>query len=399
MPRMESIPAELKELLDGGPLAPVPNPYPLYARLRRDAPVLDLARPDAERRNWLFTRYDDVRDALRDEQTFSSRVNSRLAGLVMGRTVIEMDGPEHLKHRNLITPVLAPRALRGDFPKFVEQLANEIVDGFAKTGACDLVPDFTFLYPLRVFVEILGLPPDEVARFHGLAVDMSMIAKDPGRAFNASKQLAEYLTPLVARRRADPADDLLSVLATTEVEGERMTDDEVVSFLRLLISAGADTTYHLLGSMLAVLLRDPPLLERLSAERDRIDDFVRETLRFETPVSTIPREVLVDTEVCGVPIRAGDDVLLHLGSANRDETHYPEPDRFDLDRDSGDHLAFGIGKHFCAGSRLALLEARVGLEVVLDRLADLKLDPGHPAEVIGFAFRGPESLPVHFRAA
>ncbi|MEE2663396.1 MAG: cytochrome P450 [Myxococcota bacterium] len=396
---MKSIPVELKALLDGGPLAPVPNPYPLYARLRREAPVLDLAKPEAERRNWLVTRHDDVRDALRDEQTFSSRVNARQAGLVMGRTVIEMDGGEHLKHRNLITPALAPRALRGDFPKFVEQLANEIVDRFADAGTCDLVPDFTFLYPLRVFVEILGLPPDEVPRFHQLAVDMSMIAKDPGRAFEASKQLAAYLTPLVARRRADPADDLLSVLATVEVEGERMTDDEVVSFLRLLVSAGADTTYHLLGSMLAVLLRDPELLERLSGERQRIDDFVRETLRFETPVSTIPREALVDCELAGVPIRAGDDVLLHLGSANRDEEHYPEPDRFDLDRDTSDHLAFGIGKHFCAGSRLALLEARVGLEVVLDRLADLKLAPGRPAEVIGFAFRGPATLPVHFRAA
>ena len=178
-----------------------------------------------------------------------------------------------------------------------------------------------------------------------------------------------------------------------------MTDEEVVSFLRLLISAGADTTYHLLGSMLAVLLRDPELLERLRSDRGRIDDFVRETLRFETPVSTIPREALVDSELGGVPIQAGDDVLLQLGSANRDETHYPEPDRFDLDRDTSDHLAFGIGKHFCAGSRLALLEARVGLEVVLDRLEDLRLSPGQSAEIIGFAFRGPATLPVAFRAA
>jgi len=396
---MGSIPGELEALLAGGPLAPVPNPYPLYARLRRESPVIDLAKPEAERRNWLVTRYDDVRDALRDEQIFSSRVNARQAGLVMGRTVIEMDGSEHLKHRNLVTPALAPRALRGDFPKFVEQLANEIVDRFAAAGTCDLVPDFTFLYPLRVFVEILGLPPDEVPRFHQLAVDMSMIAKDPGRAFAASKQLAEYLTPLVARPRAAPAGDQLSVHATSEVQGERMTDEEVVSFLRLLISAGADTTYHLLGSMLAVLLRDPELLERLRSDRGRIDDFVRETLRFETPVSTIPREALVDSELGGVPIQAGDDVLLQLGSANRDETHYPEPDRFDLDRDTSDHLAFGIGKHFCAGSRLALLEARVGLEVVLDRLEDLRLSPGQSAEIIGFAFRGPATLPVAFRAA
>jgi cytochrome P450 len=396
---MDAMPNELRALLDGGPFAPIPDPYPLYARLRREAPVFDIARPDAERRNWLITRYDDVRAVLRDEHTFSSRVNSRGAGLVMGRTIIEMDGREHLKHRNLVTPALAPRALRGDFPKFVEQLAGEIVDRFASDGACDLVPDFTFLYPLRVFVEILGLPPDEVAYFHTLAADLALIAKDPGKAFAASQELAAYLGPLVERRRCEPAGDLLSVLATSEVDGERMTDEEVVSFLRLLVSAGAETTYHLLGSMLAVLLRDPALLERISAEPERIDDFVRETLRYESPVSTIPREVTVDSEIAGVKLRAGDDVLCHLGSANRDEAHYPDPDRFDFERDSSDHLAFGIGKHFCAGSRLALLEARVGLQVVLDRLADLQLDPGQPAQVIGFAFRGPASLPVHFEAA
>jgi len=396
---MQSLRAQLRTLLDGGPFAPVPDPYPLYARLRSEAPAYDLAANDAPRRNWLITRYDDVRRALRDESLFSNRVNSRGAGLVMGRTIIEMDGAEHLKHRNLITPALAPRALRGDFPAFVEGIAHDIVDRFAKQGRCDLVPDFTFLYPLRVFVEILGLPPEEVPRFHALAADLALIAKDPGRAIEASKQLAEYLTPVVALRRREPADDLLSVLATTEVDGEQMTDEEVVSFLRLLVSAGAETTYHLLGSMLAVLMREPTLLEQLSAERHRIDDFVLETLRFESPVSTIPREALRDCEIAGQKIAAGDDVLLLIGSANRDDAHYPDPDRFDLERDSSDHLAFGIGKHFCAGSRLALLEARVGLEVVLDRLGELQLEGSDPAEIIGFAFRGPATLPVRFEAA
>jgi cytochrome P450 len=396
---MEAMPDELRALLEGGPFAPIPDPYPLYARLRREAPAIDVARPDAERRNWLITRYDDARHVLRNERLFSSRVNARGAGLVMGRTIIEMDGPEHLKHRNLVTPALAPRALRGDFPAFVERMANEIVDRFAARGACDLVPDFTFLYPLRVFVEILGLPPDEVARFHALAVDLALIAQDPGKAFEASRLLAEYLTPLVAQRREQPHDDLLSKLATSEVEGEQMTVEEVVSFLRLLVSAGADTTYHLLGSMLTVLMRDPELLERIRSERHRIPDFVAETLRYESPVSTLPREVMEDTEIAGVRLRKGDDVIVHVGSANRDERHYEDPDRFDLDRDTSDHLAFGIGKHYCAGSRLALLEARVGLSVVLDRLDELELDRGSKAEVIGFAFRGPRTLPVHFKAA
>lgn len=395
---MMELDQELKELVGGGPLSPVANPYPLYSQLRRRAPVHSLTGAHGLDKTWLVTRYEDARAVLRDAERFSSRVNARGAGLVMGRTIIEMDGTEHLKHRNLITPALAPRSLRGDFSERVRAIAHEIVDDFAGRGHCDLVPEFTFLFPLTVFVEILGLPADEVERFHHLAVDLSLIARDPGRAFEASKQLAEYLTPLVARRRLEPADDLLSVLATSEIDGERMTGEEVVSFLRLLVSAGADTTYHLLGSMLAVGLRDPELLERISSERERIEDYVSETLRYESPVSTIPREVNVDTRLGDVTLTAGEDVLVHLGSANRDEAHYADPDRFDLDRDTSDHLGFGIGRHFCAGSRLALLEARIGFEVLLDRLPGLRLDPGEPADIIGFAFRGPTRLPVSFRA-
>jgi len=394
---MTDLALEVKRLVSGGPFAPIADPYALYAQLRKEAPLYDLGTVYGKTRTWLVTRYDDVRTALRDADRFSSRANSRGAGLVMGRTIIEMDGPEHLKHRNLITPALAPRSLRGDFPGRVREIAEEIVDGFASVGRCDLVPDFTFVYPMRVFVEILGLPPDEVERFHHLAVDLALIARDPGRAFEASKELADYLGPLVARRRNEPSDDLLSVLATSEIDGERMSDEEVVSFLRLLVSAGADTTYHLLGSMLAVALRRPEILERISAERGCIDDFMRETLRYESPISTIPREVTVDGKLGGASVAAGDDILCHLGSANRDEAHFDAPDHFDLERDSSDHLAFGISRHFCAGSRLALLEARVGLEVLLDRLADLRLDPGESAEIFGFAFRGPTRLPVRFR--
>ena len=187
--------------------------------------------------------------------------------------------------------------------------------------------------------------------------------------------------------------------AASEIDGERMTDQEVVNFLRLLVSAGADTTYHLLGSMIALALRDPALLERISSDRERIDDYILETLRYESPIATIPREVMADTQLGGVDLSAGDDVLVHLGSANRDGAHYAEPDRFDLDRDSSDHLGFGIGRHFCAGSRLALLEARVGFDVLLERLDDLRLAAGQSAEIVGFAFRGPTKLPVTFRAS
>ena len=149
--------------------------------------------------------------------------------------------------------------------------------------------------------------------------------------------------------------------------------------------------------MLWLLLQRPALRERLLAERDRIDDFVLETLRYESPVATIPREATVDLEIREQPIAAGDELLTLLGSANRDELHYPDADVFDLDRRPDDHLAFGIGKHFCAGSRLALLEARVGCNAILDRLPELEAAAGESSHVIGFAFRGPDRLPVRFR--
>ena len=396
---MSDLRHEMEQVVGRGPFSPVSDPYPLYARLREEAPVCDVTGMYGTGRTWFVTRYEDVRTVLRDPEAFSSRVNSRGVGRVLGRTIIEMDGPEHLKHRNLVTPALAPRALRGDFPKLVREIAHEIVDRFAAQGQCDLVPDFTFIFPLRVFVEILGLPVDQVEPIHHLTVDLSLSGQDPERAIRASEKLAEGLLPLVAERRTNPSDDLMSVLAASEIDGERMTDQEVVNFLRLLVSAGADTTYHLLGSMIALALRDPALLERISSDRERIDDYILETLRYESPIATIPREVMADTQLGGVHLSAGDDVLVHLGSANRDGAHYAEPDRFDLDRDSSDHLGFGIGRHFCAGSRLALLEARVGFDVLLERLDDLRLAAGQSAEIVGFAFRGPTKLPVTFRAS
>ena len=385
---------EFQTLMRMGPMAEVANPYPLFRRMRDADPVARLDRPGAPM--YAVMRNADASRVLRDPDTFGSGVNARSTGLVLGPTIIQMDGPEHILHRRLITPAMAPGALRGDFPGLVEKLAHEIIDPFAAVGEADLVPDFTFLFPLRVFVEILGLPAADIENFHRLAVDLTLIAKDPGRAMAASAAMAEALEPEIARKRAAPENDLLSSLAVAEVDGQRLSDEEVVSFLRLLVIAGAETTYHLLGSALHVLLERPDLLAELRADPARIDPFLQETLRYESPISTLMREVRHDTEIGGVPVAAGSDLVVHVGSANRDEARYAEPDAFEIDRDNRDHLAFGLGTHFCAGSRLALLEARVGLRVLLERLAGLEVAPDRRSRVIGFAFRGPDTLPVRF---
>jgi cytochrome P450 len=395
---MTSRPIALDALFGGSLTSPVRDPHSVYRRLRRESPVLPISLGD--QRGFLLTRYDDVKEALRGDGAFSNRSNARAIGIVMGRTIIEMDGPEHLKHRNLVTPALAPRALKGDFPKRVREIADRLIDSFATRGEADLVREFTFDFPLRVFGEILGLPESELAAFHPLAIDLTRVADDPGKGLAASRALRDLLLPLVDRARSAPGDDLIGRLAQARVDGEMLSDLEVVSFLRLLVSAGAETTYHLMGSVLFALLDRRDLLERLVVERGLLRAVIDETLRWESPIQIVTRETLGDVELGDALLPAGSTIIVGIGSANRDEARFADPERFDPFReDVGEHLSFGFGRHFCAGSRLAYLEAEIGLEALLDRLGDrLAWAPGAAAAVVGVAFRGPDRLPVRFGA-
>jgi cytochrome P450 len=298
-----------------------------------------------------------------------------------------------------VTPALAPRALRGDFPALVEGIAHQLIDGFAGRGSADLRSDFTFEYPLRAFVEILGLPGKDVRTFHDWAVQLTEASRDFPAGTAAAQKMLDYLMPLVERKRVEGGDDLISRLARAEVDGQRLADREVVSFLRLLVVAGAETTYHLLGNCLVALLRDAALLERVRRDRSLVPALIHEILRWEAPIATVAREALEDAEIGGVPVAKGTMVMAHLGSANRDERRFSDPDVVDIDREDKEHIAFGFGKHYCAGSRLALLEAEVGLNALLDRLPGLAAQADEPFQVVGFAFRGPDRLPVAFDAA
>jgi cytochrome P450 len=391
-PVADLLPLTVPELIRAGPMAPVANPYPLYARARHETPVVEIW-PGV---SYFVSRYDDVLAILRDHELYSSRSNiERGIGIVIGRTLIGMDGHEHLKHRGLITPSLAPRSLRGAFPGIVESIAETVIDSFAQRGTADLVADFTYVYPLRVFTEILGLPPENVRTFHDWAVALSGVAVDPGRGFAAVKHMTDALAPLVQEKRALRKNDLISELAAASIEGEKLTDPEVISFLFLLVLAGAETTYHLLGSALLAMLHDPALLASVRADRSRIAAVLEETLRWESPIQILSRMPNEDVEIAGTRIERGRELVLGIGSANRDETHFPDPDRFDIDRQGESHLAFGLGRHYCAGSRLAILEATVAINALLDRFGDLHLDPREiPPRITGVAFRGPEHLRV-----
>ncbi|MEM9174666.1 MAG: cytochrome P450 [Myxococcota bacterium] len=402
----------IEAMMAQGPNAPIEDPYTLYARARREAPVARLA--GVERPTFLFTRHADVRAALRDPARFSSASNGdRGIALVIGRTVVGMDGEEHLRHRALITPAVAPRALRGAFAERVERIADALIDPLAQAGRADLVRDFAFLYPIRVFVEPLGLPPEDVERFHHWSIDLTGIAKDPARGFAAATAIRAYLEPIITERRKALGDDILSTLIRSEVpvpgkdETARLGDDQIANFLMLLIMAGAETTYHLLGSTLFALLSHPAALDAVRAAPDRIPLAIDETLRWESPVQIVTRELTADVEIAGVRIAKGSDAILGIGPANRDPEVFADPDRFDLERFAPDaksadgagveHIAFGFGRHYCAGSRLALLEAETGLRRLLARLPNLRFDTeARPARMGGFAFRSPDHLPVRF---
>lgn len=386
--------ATTQQLFGGSMMSPIPDPYPVYRRLRDEQPVIALDTMMGIIH--MVTRYDDIAMILRDQRRFSSRGNARGIGLVMGRTLLEMDGVEHVRHRNLISPFFSPLSMRSSMPPVVEEIVHDLIDGFAGDGCADLVKQFTFVFPMRVIAHIIGVPIEDYAQFHHMALDLISMGDDPERAFAASRSLVEYLTPLLERRRAEPTEDLLSKLLHAEIDGQRLSDEEVINFLRLLLPAGADTTYRLSGTCLHVLLTQPEVREAVLADRGKIDSLIEEVLRWESPVQFVSRETTETVVVSGHEIPAAALLSVTIGSANRDERKFADPDRFDLERRNADHLGFGFGQHFCAGSHLARLETRTALNALLDRLPNLRLRADEPSRIVGLAFRSPDRLPVVF---
>jgi cytochrome P450 len=366
----------------------------MFAEMRRTNPVAHVAMMNRE--SYVLTRYDDVWSVLRDGDTYSSRANAEV-GKFMGRTIIEMDGKEHTRHRALISSIFTAKAIDALQP-VIESLAHGRLDAFAAAGRADLVTDLTTVFPVQVIAHIVGVPPGDYARFMRWSLDLIAFSKDPQRGRQASATLHDYLLPIVQRRRAEPCGDVISKLVTGAVDGVGLTDDEVISFLRLLMPAGAETTSRLMGSMFFALLTERESgFERVRADRSLVPWAIEETLRWETPVLFVARQATRPAVIGGVDVPVGMVVSAVIASGNRDESHYADPDRFDLDRRADDHLSFGFGRHFCLGYHLAKMEARIALAAVLDRLPELRLDPNaDPPRITGLAFRSPQALPVRF---
>jgi len=375
------------------------QPYPMWARARAECPVMRSEGQFDSRPTYHVTTQGDVERVLRDSRTFSSSINGEVIGQYMGELILAMDGDEHKQYRSLVSHAFRASALARWDSDLVAPIMTGLLDAIGPLGRADLVRDITAQYPVQVICGIVGVPIEDHEQFVRWSEEINTGPLAPERGMAASRAMRAYLEPIVAERRRNPIGDLLSELVTAEIDGQRLTDEKIYGFLRLLLPAGAETTFRVMGSALLALLTHPDELERVRADRDLMPAVIEETLRWETSVTMVSRVTTTDTEVSGCPIPAGSPVAVITGSANHDESRYPDAETWRLDREQQPHLAFGWGPHLCLGMHLARLELTAGLNLVLDRLPGLRLDPDAPAPVIqGLAFRGPDALPVLFDA-
>ena len=385
------------------------DPYPKIAALRAQASVVpgdyrvvmglypDITHPP-EAAHFMVLRYEEVAKALLSPQIFSNKAYTFNLGASFGRSVSTMDAPEHAQFRRIFQKVFLPQYIKQWGSKIVDPVVNELMDGFIHAGRADLIKQFTLHYPFGVIYRQLALPVDEGKVFHKLAVAQTLISIDREHGIEASDKLGEYFPKLIDARRAEPGDDLVSLLVRTEVDGEYLPEDVLVSFFRQLINAAGDTTYRGTSVLLTKLLQNPDQLEALRNDRSLIPNAIEEALRFDGPVIEQARWAAVDSELGGVKIPAGSIVHVIAGSANRDSAKFSDPDRFDIHRSNASrHFSFAGGPHICIGQHLARIEMTRALTAILDRLPNLRLDPGMPApQIKGAMMRVPHHLHVLF---
>jgi cytochrome P450 len=374
------------------------QPYDEWATIRRsDCPVAATTPPYDPRPNFQVASYRDAEAVLRDGETFSSAINAEHIGQFMGELILAMDGQEHRKYRNLVAKAFRASQLEQWDETLVRPAIDRLLDEIVPLGRADLVASVTSRYPVEVICGIVGVPLEDAAQFATWAEQVNTGPLAPAQGHAASQAMVDYLRPIVEARRERPTADLISDLVHAEIDGERLTDAKIYGFLRLLLPAGAETTFRVMGNCLVALLTHPDAMAAVLADRSLVAEVIEETLRWETSVTMVSRVAAHDTEVSGCPIPAGSPVHVLTGSADRDERRWDEPHEWRLGRPHQHHLAFGTGQHQCLGMHLARLELGVGLDRILDRLPGLRLDPdADPPLIEGYAFRGPRSLSVRF---
>ncbi|MGV0717180.1 cytochrome P450 [Mycolicibacterium sp. XJ662] len=379
-------------------------PYDAFRELRRHAPVA--WHPYKNNGFYAVTGYDEVLAVSRDSTTWSSQaagvffdVPGPEAQYQLSLMMLTMDPPRHTQLRSLVSTGFTPRQV-ARLHDHVTEMAREIVDAVVERGECDFVYDIAGALPSFVIAELLGIPLADGRRLYELTEIMNSGAvgdiHDQTHVLDAQMQMFQYGTELAARKRAEPADDIATSLLRAEVDGESLTDLEFNMFFLLLINAGGDTTRNLVAAGILALLDHPAEQARLAADPSLLPTAIEELLRYTSPVTVFLRTATKDTELGGIPIKAGERVAMFYPSANRDERHFADPDRLDIGRAPNPHLAFGGGgTHFCLGANLARVEASAIIPEVLSRMPDLEL-AGPVQRVRSNLMNGIHEMPVRF---
>ncbi|MDJ0869244.1 MAG: cytochrome P450 [Myxococcota bacterium] len=377
------------------------DPYPIYARLRAEAPVYRNEKLGF----WALSRHADVHAGFKDARRFSSAEGVSLdrgashPGASATMSFLAMDPPRHTRMRALVSRGFTPRRV-ADLEPRVREIAIQHLERFVDAGRCEFVGDFAGRLPMDVISEMLGVPEADRADLRtwaDLVVHREEGSTDvPPGALEAAAKLLSYFAALVEDRRKQSRDDLTGALLAAEIDGDRLSDREVIGFLFLMIIAGNETTTKLLANALYWLWRHPAERDKVRRDPSLIPRWVEETLRFDNSTQALARTVTEDVELHGEKLRAGDRLVLLVGSANRDERVFPDADQYDIERDTRASLSFGYGTHFCLGAALARLEARVALEEVWRRMADYEVRPDGIERVHSVNVRGFAALPLEF---
>lgn len=378
--------------------------YPELARLRALGSVheIDLrvhfgTMPDQglkDLRKFAVLGYDDVVTVMGDPALFSNRIYERNLGLAFGQSITLLDPPEHRAYRMLFQKAFTPAMIAGWATTIVPAAINRVIDGFAGDGHADLVRDMGLVFPFTFIFELLDLPERDRAVFQKLAFSQTTVRFDPDHGLEGGAKLRDYLAELVARRRRDGGpDDFVATLCRAEVAGDRLPEEILVSFLRQLMNAGGDTSYHGFSTLMGALLLHPVQLAAVRDDRSLAGAAIDEALRWEAPILLSDRTPVREIQFGGHVMAPGDHVSAVLGAANRDPAAFPDPDRFDIFRSPKRAMTFGAGPHVCIGQHLARLEMATALNLLLDRLPNLRLDPAHPApEPVGLTTRKPKAV-------
>lgn len=371
------------------------NPYPLYEQLRRNSPVLYVPPPFD---GWLIFDYDGAKRALNDHESFSSRVPAPRHWFIF------FDPPAHSKLRGLISRAFTPNSIAA-LESHIRELSRELLDEALARAQFDIAAEFSAPLPMKVIARMIGIPPADWARFKRWSdgiLKLSYARSGAEEAALAQSEFAavtaemnEYLGHMIAQRKAQPQDDLLTRLVEAEVDGERLAQEEILGFFQLLVVGGQETTANLISNAVLCLLENPEQLALLRGNMALLPGAIEEVLRYRSPVQWVMRTPRQDIQMHGQTIPAGKLVLSMIGSANRDPKYFPEPERFDIRREPNPHIAFGHGIHACLGAALARMEARIALGDFLQRAPRFEsaaTQPWPPRRALHV--HGPTNLPL-----